>query len=87
MRLKGGDPFVFGRGGEELLALAGERASPAPRCPGISSALAVPAEAGIPLTHRALSRGFHVVTAHTADTADGLPEYFSRLAGPCPARW
>ena len=79
VRLKGGDPFVFGRGGEELLAL---RAAgiPCAEVPGISSALAVPAEAGIPLTHRALSRGFHVVTAHTADTADGLPEYFSRLA-------
>ena len=80
VRLKGGDPFVFGRGGEEMLALAGE-GIPCAEVPGISSALAVPAEAGIPLTHRALSRGFHVVTAHTADTADGLPEYFSRLAG------
>ena len=79
VRLKGGDPFVFGRGGEELLALR-EAGIPCAEVPGISSALAVPAEAGIPLTHRALSRGFHVVTAHTADTADGLPEYFSRLA-------
>ena len=79
VRLKGGDPFVFGRGGEELLALR-EAGIPCAEVPGISSALAVPAEAGIPLTHRALSRGFHVVTAHTAGTADGLPEYFSRLA-------
>ncbi len=78
VRLKGGDPFVFGRGGEELLAL---RAAgiPCAEVPGISSALAVPAEAGIPLTHRELSRGFHVVTAHTADTDGGLPEYFSGL--------
>lgn len=79
VRLKGGDPFVFGRGGEEALAL---RAAGVP-CrviPGITSALAIPALAGIPATHRGLSRSVHIVTAHTADTGDGLPEHLDDLA-------
>lgn len=79
VRLKGGDPFVFGRGGEELLAL--NRAGvPCEEVPGITSAVAIPAGAGIPVTHRGLSRSFHVITGHTADTPDGLPEDFSTLA-------
>lgn len=61
-RLKGGDPFVFGRGGEELLACEAERV-PAVVVPGITSATAVPAAAGVPVTHRGLSRCFAVVTA------------------------
>ncbi len=77
VRLKGGDPYVFGRGGEELLALAAAGAA-CEEIPGVSSAVAVPALAGIPVTHRALSRGFAVVTAHTAE--GGLPEYFDSLA-------
>ena len=79
VRLKGGDPFVFGRGGEEALALqaAGVEWE---YVPGVTSAVAVPGEAGIPVTHRGVSRGFHVVTAHTADTADGLPEDLEELA-------
>lgn len=79
VRLKGGDPFVFGRGGEELLALE-QAGIPCEVVPGISSALAIPAMAGIPVTHRGLSQGVHIVTAHTADTGDGLPEYLDGLA-------
>lgn len=79
VRLKGGDPFVFGRGGEELLALnrAGVLCE---EVPGITSAVAIPAGAGIPVTHRGLSRSVHIITGHTADTPDGLPEDFSALA-------
>ncbi len=63
VRLKGGDPYVFGRGGEELEAC--ERAGvPVEVVPGVTSAIAVPAAAGIPVTHRGLSRGFTVLTAH-----------------------
>lgn len=79
VRLKGGDPFVFGRGGEEMLALI-QAGVPCEEVPGISSAIAIPAEAGIPVTHRRLSRSVHIVTAHTADTPDGLPEYLDQLA-------
>ena len=63
VRLKGGDPFIFGRGGEEVLACvaAGIEVSVVP---GISSALAAPAAAGIPLTHRGISAGFTVVSGH-----------------------
>ena len=73
VRLKGGDPFVFGRGGEEFLALreAGIRCQVVP---GISSSIAVPGAAGIPVTHRRAARSFHVITGHTADGTDGLPE-------------
>ncbi len=79
VRLKGGDPYIFGRGGEEMLALAGA-GIPCEEIPGVSSAYAVPALAGIPLTHRGLSRGFTVVTAHTRDSDSALPEYFDFLA-------
>lgn len=79
VRLKGGDPFVFGRGGEEMLALR-EAGVPCEEVPGISSAVAIPAEAGIPVTHRHLSRSVHIVTAHTADSPDGLPSGLEDLA-------
>jgi uroporphyrin-III C-methyltransferase/precorrin-2 dehydrogenase/sirohydrochlorin ferrochelatase len=65
VRLKGGDSFVFGRGGEELLACL--RAGIAVTVvPGVSSAVAVPAAAGVPLTHRGIAQEFHVVSAHVA---------------------
>ncbi len=66
VRLKGGDPFVYGRGSEEALKLRTESIS-FEIVPGISSAFAVPAYAGIPLTHRGLAQSFTVVTGHTAD--------------------
>jgi len=64
VRLKGGDPYVFGRGGEELDACreAGIRVTVVP---GVTSAVSVPAAAGIPVTHRGVSRGFTVLTAHS----------------------
>ncbi|WP_105615042.1 uroporphyrinogen-III C-methyltransferase [Vallitalea okinawensis] len=63
VRLKGGDSFVFGRGGEEIGALIDE-GIPFEMVPGISSSLAAPEYAGIPVTHRGISRSFHVFTAH-----------------------
>lgn len=63
VRLKGGDPYVFGRGGEEALALLEEGIS-FEVVPGVTSAVAGPAYAGIPVTHRGKAGGFHVVTAH-----------------------
>lgn len=77
VRLKGGDPFVFGRGGEEVIALK-ENNIQFSVVPGISSAIAVPELAGIPATHRKLSRSVHIITGHTAD--DMLPENLNRYA-------
>ena len=65
VRLKGGDPFVFGRGMEEMMALRSE-GIPVAYIPGISSCVAIPAFAGIPVTYRAVSRSFHVITGHMA---------------------
>jgi uroporphyrinogen III methyltransferase/synthase len=65
VRLKGGDPFVLGRGGEEAEALA-ENHIPFEVVPGVSSAVAVPAYAGIPVTHREVASSFTVVTGHKA---------------------
>lgn len=78
VRLKGGDPFVFGRGGEEMIALR-EAGVDCEVVPGITSAFSGPLAAGIPVTHRRLARGVTVVTGHCADDDDG---YFRRLANP-----
>ncbi|MFJ3403172.1 uroporphyrinogen-III C-methyltransferase [Promicromonospora sp. NPDC090134] len=78
VRLKGGDPFVLGRGGEEVLACVAAGV-PVEVVPGITSAVAVPGLAGIPLTHRGVTTGFHVVSGHcaagpTAGTSGPLDE-------------
>jgi uroporphyrin-III C-methyltransferase len=78
VRLKGGDPFVFGRGGEEAEALA-EADIPLEIVPGVSSAVAVPAYAGIPLTHRNYASSFAVVTGHEARKANS-PVDWAKLA-------
>ncbi len=72
VRLKGGDPFVLGRGGEEAEALA-ENHIPFEVVPGVSSAVAVPAYAGIPVTHRGIASSFAVVTGHKA-SEEGKPD-------------
>lgn len=79
VRLKGGDVYVFGRGGEEGLYLA-EKGVPFEVVPGVSSATAALACAGIPVTHRGKASGFHVVTAHSKE--DALAEIdFEAMAG------
>lgn len=72
VRLKGGDPFVFGRGGEEVLALR-DAGIPVEVVPGVSSGVAGPASAGIPLTHRGIGRNVAFVTANAAP--DGHPDH------------
>ena len=74
VRLKGGDPFVFGRGGEEAEALA-DAGIPFEIVPGVSSAVAVPAYAGIPLTHRNFASSFAVVTGHEARKANSSVDW------------
>ena len=80
VRLKGGDPYVFGRGGEEFLAVTGAGIE-CEEIPGISSAIAVPAAAGIPVTHRGLAAGVTIVTGTAAtDGQEGLKLDFDTLA-------
>ncbi|AMY24927.1 uroporphyrinogen-III C-methyltransferase [Rhodococcus fascians] len=75
VRLKGGDPYVFGRGYEELEALAAE-GIPVTVVPGITSAISVPSSAGIPVTHRAVTHEFVVVSGHVApDHPDSLVDW------------
>ena len=77
LRLKGGDPFVFGRGGEEIEALIPENID-FEVIPGISSAIAVPAYAGIPVTHRGINTSFHVFTGHMKK--DGIEHDYETVA-------
>lgn len=72
VRLKGGDPLVFGRGGEELESLRAAGV-PVEVIPGITTALAVGAALQVPLTHRGVARSLHLITAH--NHADALPEH------------
>ena len=80
VRLKGGDPFVFGRGGEEIQALM-QAGIAYEVIPGVSSAVAVPELAGIPVTQRGIARSFHVITGHTKeDGTDTITEDYEALA-------
>ena len=80
VRLKGGDPFVFGRGGEEAEALA-EAGVPFEVVPGITAAIAVPAYAGIPVTHRTMSSSFAVITGREDPSKEWPRIRWDKLAG------
>jgi uroporphyrin-III C-methyltransferase len=69
VRLKGGDPFVFGRGGEELLALQ-EEGIPVEFVPGLTSAIGVPTSVGLPVTHRGVATSLTIVTGHEDPTKE-----------------
>ena len=93
VRLKGGDPFVLGRGGEELAACLAAGID-VEVVPGITSAVAVPAATGIPVTHRGMATGFLVATAHGEDPAlvkhlAAIPPEITivLLMGFGPCRW
>lgn len=79
VRLKGGDPFVFGRGNEEVDALT-EAGVETEVIPGISSCIAVPELAGIPVTERKVSRSFHVMTGHFAGDEESLKDEIHKMA-------
>lgn len=79
VRLKGGDPFVFGRGGEEAMLLE-ENSLPFEIVPGITSAVSVPAYAGIPVTHRGVAASFAVVTGHEDPAKGGSDIRWDKLA-------
>ena len=74
VRLKGGDPFLFGRGGEEAMVLAKE-GIPFEVVPGVTSALAVPAYNGIPVTHRDCASSVHIITAHKRQGREEALDY------------
>lgn len=81
LRLKGGHPFVFGRGGEEILSLVEEEIE-FEVIPGITSAISVPAYAGIPISHRGINTSFHIFTGHTKKDGKGLDfETIAKLDG------
>ncbi|WP_328419559.1 uroporphyrinogen-III C-methyltransferase [Micromonospora sp. NBC_00389] len=80
VRLKGGDPYVFGRGGEELLACTAAGV-PVTVVPGVTSSIAAPAAAGIPVTHRAVAHEFTVVSGHLAPDSPASLVRWEALAG------
>ncbi len=82
VRLKGGDPFLFGRGGEEIEALKKKNIE-FEVVPGVTSAIAAPSAAGIPVTHRGLAASLHIITAHTKDGGIAQIDYaaLARLGG------
>lgn len=79
VRLKGGDPFVFGRGAEEALFLA-QKGIETEIVPGVTSAISALTYAGIPITHRGVSKGFRVITAHSKDDIMTNIDFASMLA-------
>jgi uroporphyrin-III C-methyltransferase len=80
VRLKGGDPFVFGRGGEEAFALA-EAGVPYEVVPGVSAISAVPASAGIPVTHRGVSAQVTLVSGHSASGEELDYDHLAKTPG------
>jgi uroporphyrin-III C-methyltransferase / precorrin-2 dehydrogenase / sirohydrochlorin ferrochelatase len=83
VRLKGGDPYVFGRGGEEAIACA-EAGVPVTVVPGVTSSIAAPALAGIPVTHRGVAHEFTVVSGHVPpDSPQSLVDWpaLARMRG------
>jgi uroporphyrin-III C-methyltransferase / precorrin-2 dehydrogenase / sirohydrochlorin ferrochelatase len=79
VRFKGGDPFVFGRGREEVDACLAAGVA-VEVIPGVTSAVAVPAAAGVPVTHRGLSQGFCVITGHVSPAGTGRAAHWAALA-------
>jgi uroporphyrin-III C-methyltransferase/precorrin-2 dehydrogenase/sirohydrochlorin ferrochelatase len=79
VRLKGGDPFVFGRGGEEMLACL-RAGVPVTVVPGVSSAIGVPTAAGLPVTHRGMAQDFHVISVHVPPGDEGSAVDWPALA-------
>lgn len=92
IRLKGGDPFVFGRGGEEIQSLSAH-GIPYEVVPGVTSAIAALSHAGIPVTHRGVGQSFHVITGHTAvgagdgDSLTGGFDQYAAFRGPSFFSW